>query len=80
MAQAKQAAAEAKDKEANSKLAALLAREQAVADYKEQHAAALQAMEAADQVGCLAACLHFMHTSVLKRSSQWLCVLSILQK
>lgn len=54
MAKAKEAAAEAKDREASSKLAGLLAREQAVADYKEQHAAALQALEAADQVGCWA--------------------------
>ncbi len=53
-------AAEAMDKEANSKLAALLAREQAVADYKEQHAAALQATEAADQVrGSCTTPLHF---------------------
>ena len=51
MAKAKEAAAEAKDKEASSKLAGLLAREQAVADHKEQQAAALQATEAADQVG-----------------------------
>ena len=50
LAKAKEAAAEAKDKEANSKLAGLLAREQAVADYKDQHAAALQAKDAADQV------------------------------
>ena len=50
MAKAKEAAAEAKDKEASGKLAGLLAREQAVADYKEQHAAALQATQAADQV------------------------------
>ena len=54
VAKAKEAAAEAKDREASSKLAGLLAREQAVADYKEQHAAALQALEAADQVGCWA--------------------------
>jgi len=50
LAKAKEAAAEAKDKEANSKLAGLLAREQAVADYKDQQAAALQAKDAADQV------------------------------
>ena len=50
LAKATQAAAEAKDKEAGSKLAGLLAREQAVADYKDQHAAALQAKDAADQV------------------------------
>ena len=51
LAKAKEATAEAKDKEASSKLAGLLAREQAVADYKDQQAAALQATEAADQVG-----------------------------
>lgn len=50
MAKAKEAAGEAKDKEASGKLAGLLAREQAVADYKEQHAAALEATQAADQV------------------------------
>ena len=50
LAKAKEATAEAKDKEASSKLAGLLAREQAVADYKDQQAAALQATEAADQV------------------------------
>lgn len=54
MAKASEAAAEAKDRQASSKLAGLLAREQAVADYKEQHAAAVQAQEAADQVGCWA--------------------------
>lgn len=50
VARAKEAAAEAKHKEAEAKLAGLLAREQAVADHKQQHAAALQATEAADQV------------------------------
>ena len=55
VAKAKEVAAEAKDREASSKLAGLLTREQAVADYKEQQAAALQAQEAADQVGCWAA-------------------------
>ncbi len=50
LAKTKEAAAEAKDKDANSKLAGLLAREKAVADYKDQHAAALQAKDAADQV------------------------------
>lgn len=54
VAKVKEAAAEAKYREASSKLAGLLAREQAVADYKEQHAAALQAQEAADQVSCSA--------------------------
>lgn len=51
MAKAKEAAAAAKEKEASSKLAGLVAREQAVADHKEQQAAALHAMELADQVG-----------------------------
>ena len=50
VAKAREAAAETKHKEADAKLAGLLAREQAVADYKQQHAAAVQATEAADQV------------------------------
>ena len=50
-AKVKEAAAEAKEKEASSKLAGLVAREQAVADHKEQQAAAVRAMELADQVG-----------------------------
>lgn len=41
----------AKEKEAESKLAGLLHREQLVADYQDQQAAAAKAAEAADQVG-----------------------------
>ena len=41
----------AKDREAESKLAGLLHREQLVADYREQQAAAAKAAETADQVG-----------------------------
>ena len=50
VAKCKEASAEAKDREANAKLAGILAREQAVADHKQQHAAALEATQAADQV------------------------------
>ena len=50
VAKAREAAADSKHKEADAKLAGLLAREQVVADYKQQHAAAAQATEAADQV------------------------------
>ena len=50
IAKAKEAAAELKHKQADAKLAGLLSREQAVADHKQQQAAALQATEAADQV------------------------------
>lgn len=49
-AKAKEASASAKDQEAESKLAGLLHREQLVADYREQQAAAAKAAEAADQV------------------------------
>ena len=58
LAKAKEAAAEATVKEANSKLAGLVAREQAVADYKDHHAAALQAKDAADQV-CFSGTIEF---------------------
>ena len=53
-AKAKEASASAKDQEAESKLAGLLHREQLVADYREQQAAAAKAAEAADQVLLLA--------------------------
>ena len=53
LAKAKEDSATAKDKEAESKLAGLLHREQLVADYKDQQAAAAKSAEAADQV------LHF---------------------
>lgn len=49
-AKVKETAAIAKDKEAESKLAGLLHREQLVADYKEQQASAAKLTEDAHQV------------------------------
>ena len=69
MAKVKEAAAEFQSKEASSKLAGLLAREQAVADYKEQQIAARQATEAADQVGSLLAISLPSNTTAWQ--SQW---------